>query len=138
MITKIFSKIFNFKKNALNLNTDKKNSFISTTDATPVTLLSYTFDQVTYPRIVVDIMCIDQTNKLMRSLKLTALVQRDSGSCRISGDPQITMLIGDVELQNISAEIVINGAAIDVGITGIDGMNLDWCAQSYLDILSAS
>lgn len=138
MIFKTLYKIFNFKKNALNLNTDKKNSFISTFDATPVTLLSYTFDQLTYPRVVVDIMCIDQINKLLRSLKLTALVQRDSGSCRIAGTPQISSVIGDDELQNISAQITINGAAIDIDITGLAGINLDWCAQSNLDIFSAS
>jgi hypothetical protein len=119
----------------MNIETDGKNSFIRTIGAVSPVGSSWTFDQNVSVRVTAKIMCKEQSNQYLRVFNLNGCIQRASGDNRIAGIPEITNVIGDDELQDATAKIEVDGNALNIRVTGVENLTLDWCIQLEVEIL---
>lgn len=119
----------------MNIEIDGKISFIRTIGAISPVVMSWTFDQNVFVRITAKIFCIEQSTGHMKSFILKSCTQRTDGGNRIAGTPEITDIIGDDELQDATAKIEVDGAAINIRVSGIENLTLDWAVQLEVEIL---
>lgn len=126
-------------KQSMYIETDGRNSFIETIGiiTTPVAG-SWTFNQDVYVRVEARMFCINKSSRHVKSVILKSVIQRGESDSRIVGIPLVADLIQDDELQDANAKIEVDGAAINIRVSGIENLTLTWAVQLEVEILRDS
>ncbi len=107
-------------------------STVSTTNATPTTLYSWSIASGQTVRLVVDLLAKSGNNRL-RGIK-SATVKNISGTLTVVGATvsDLAAIVADPALVSAGWTITTSGTNVIIQVTGIAATNIDWVSNTYL------
>lgn len=113
----------------MSLNLDSIQGLVTTTNATPTTVATYDFDANSLTNVSaiakIRVVGADSSQNTI-CIDAEYAVKRETGNCSLVGLVSVQLANKDLALALASASLVVNGAAVDLMVTGVFATTINW------------